>query len=182
MRFDTLRANERGTLATKGLGFPARTQLANGFLLALSFLHFTEQVDHSVDEERRWQLSGVVLRELGLFPALGAGHGLADSRGKPLETLGAVVVEARQDLGLSVVPEADGARDLFFQLFKCFREVGSFSHGDREDWQRRRTVKVREKNSARTTPYYSTAHAQKGESGLWSGNETRNIARDRMWM
>ena len=114
MRFGALTTDERGTLAAKGLGFSARTHFADGFLLAFRFLHFTVQVDHSVDEERRGQLSGVVLRERGLFPALGAGHGLPDSRGQPLETLGAVVVEARQDLGLSVASEADRASDLFF--------------------------------------------------------------------
>ena len=82
-----------------------------------------------MDEERCGKILGVVERERGLPSALGTGHGLADSVGKTLETLDAVVVETWQDLRLAVVLVADGASDLLLHFLERLREVGNFSHG-----------------------------------------------------
>ena len=67
---------------------------------------------HSIDEKRRWQLIGVVLRQKGSPPAFGARKGAvgSGSEGQLSDALFAVVVEAGEDLGLAEVVLTNGAK------------------------------------------------------------------------
>jgi len=97
---------------------------------------------HSINEKRRGQLIGVILRQNGSPPALGAREGAVrpGSEGQLSDALFAVVVEAGEDLGLAEVILTNGAGDLLLQLFQSLLYcVWSFSHRDCRLFPKRRT-------------------------------------------
>ena len=115
----------------KRFGFRSRTHFTNSFHLSLRFFHFRVELLHPVDEKRRGQLIGVILRQKGFPPALGARKGAVGpgSEGQLSDALLAVVVEAREDLGFAEVLLTNGASDLLLQLFQpLLYHVRSFRH------------------------------------------------------
>ena len=116
MRSHAIVADKLGTLAAKRFHLRSRTQFANSFHFSLRFLHFCTQFFHSVDEKRRGQLIGVILRQNSSPSALRARKGAVGpcSEGQLSDALLAVVVEAREDLGVAEVLLTNGAGDLIF--------------------------------------------------------------------
>ena len=82
---------------------------------------------HAVHKESRRQLVQPPSREADVPATLRTGEGLAQAtpQGQLVQTLLAVVVAARQHLGLLVVLVTDGASDLLFQDVLS----DTFSHG-----------------------------------------------------
>ena len=113
----------------KASAFPPEHSFAQGFLLTPRFFYSTIELDHSVDEERRRQFVGVVERET--WPVCGTRGRARDGRLARLaavRTLDAVVVEARQDLRLTVVLVAHVTSDFLLHFLESFWEFESFSH------------------------------------------------------
>ena len=133
--FDTLGTDEHGALHTESFGLVSRAHLTLGLHLAVSSLHVGVHCFHAVDEERCREVVHTPLGEGGGFATLWAGEGVAEasSLGKVKDTLLAVVVTAREHLGVSVVLEADGARDLLLQLPHTFlhRVLSTLSHSSK---------------------------------------------------
>ena len=119
VRSHTIAADKLGTLAAKRFCFRSRTHFANSFHFSLRFLHVGVELFHTIDKKSRGQLIGVVLRQKGPHPALGACEGAVGpcSEGQLSDALRAVVVEAGKDLGLTEVILTIGASDLIFQFF-----------------------------------------------------------------
>ena len=65
-------------------------------------------------EESCWEVVYAPLRQGGVLTALGAGEWLVSAfpQGQSVDALFAVVVAAREDLGLCVMLVTDGTRDL----------------------------------------------------------------------
>ena len=77
---------------------------------------------HSIDEESSWEVVHAPLREGGVLTTLGAGEWLVNAcpQGQSMDALFAVVVAAREDLGLCIMVMTDGTRDLLLQLLHTF--------------------------------------------------------------
>ena len=118
MLLDTFCTDELCTLSTEGFGLASRTLLTFGLYLTMSSLHLGVHLFHSVDKESCWEVVHTPLREGGVLTTLGAGEWLVSAfpQGQSVDALFAVVVAAREDLGLCVVLVADGTRDLLLQL------------------------------------------------------------------
>ena len=73
---------------------------------------------HTVDDKCRFEVVNAPLREGGVCTTLRAGEGLVNTclQGKCVDALLAVIVEAREYLGFSVVLMANSTRDLFLQF------------------------------------------------------------------
>ena len=134
VRSHAIAADKFGTLATKCFHLRSGTQFAHGFHFSMRFLHFCTQFFHSVDEKRRGQLIGVILRQNCSPSALGARKGAVGpcSEGQLSDALLAVVVEAREDLGIAEVLLTNGTGDLLLQLLQPFLHgIRSFRHHKR---------------------------------------------------
>ena len=80
----------------------------------MSSLQLGVQLFHAIDEESCLEVVHTSLREGGVSTTLGAREWFveASSQGKPVDALFAVVMETRQDLGISVVILTHGTSDL----------------------------------------------------------------------
>ncbi len=110
----TLCTDELDTLSTECFGLASRTSLTLGLYLTVSSLHFGVHLFHSVDKESCWEVVHAPLREGGVLTTLRAGEWLVNAfpQGQSVDALFAVVVAAREDLGLCVMLMTDGTRDL----------------------------------------------------------------------
>ncbi len=111
MLFDALCTDELCTLSTEGFGLASRTLLTLGLYLTF---HLGIHLFHSVDKESCWEVVHTPLREGGVLTTLGAGEWLVSAcpQGQSVDALFAVVVAAREDLGLCVMLVTDGTGDL----------------------------------------------------------------------
>ncbi len=121
MHYYTFCTDELCTLSTEGFGLPSRTLLTLGLYLTMSSLHLGVHLFHSVDKESCWEVVHTPLREGGVLTTLGAGEWLASAfpQGQSVDALFAVVVAAREDLGLCVMLVTDGTRNLLLYLL-CY--------------------------------------------------------------
>ncbi len=110
----TFCTDELCTLSTEGFGLASRTLLTLGLHLAMSSLHLRMHLFHSVYKESCWEVVHSPLREGGVLTTLGAGEWLVSAipQGQSMDALFAVVVAAREDLGIDVMLVTDGTRDL----------------------------------------------------------------------
>ena len=77
---------------------------------------------HAIHKESCWEVIETPLRESGVLATLWTGEWLAKAlpEGELMEALLAVVMAAREHLGLSVVIVADATHDLFLQVLHSF--------------------------------------------------------------
>ncbi len=114
MLFDALCTDELCTLSTEGFSLASRTLLTLGLYLTMSSFHLGVHLFHLVDKESCWEVVHTPLREGGVLTTLGAGEWLVSAcpQCQSVDTLFAVVVAAREDLGLCVMLVTDGTGDL----------------------------------------------------------------------
>ena len=138
--FDTLGTDEHGTLATESFGLVFQAILTLGLHLAVSSLHIGVHCLHAVDEESRREVVHTPLREGGVFATLRAGEGLvyACLQSQAVDALLAVLVTAREHLGISVVVMADGTGDLFLQVLHTLLNCSlTLSRGNKQKRKRK---------------------------------------------
>ena len=131
VRSHAFAADELSALAAERFGLRSRTHFANGFHVSVRFRHLRTEFFHSVDEKRRGQLIGVILMQNSFPSALGTRKGavgpcLTDQLS---DALLAVVVEAREDLGVAEALLTNRAGDLLLQLLQTIlQNVRGFRH------------------------------------------------------